>query len=208
MGSTLEAAVAAPGAAGQLALSVASLSWAPGQRLASLTALSAAVRALVAHDVAYYRARQRRSRRLGFCCRLAAVGLGALGALVPLMEQLWGQTACWQARLAWLSGTGQFWLMLAGLALVVDTVWAGTQAHVRYTSTVMALEAGLARWSLDWQRQLAALQGAEPDAGQLEGLLRCAQQMVETHHALQSTEADQWRQAMVQAQEKAARPTP
>ncbi|NDY92767.1 SLATT domain-containing protein [Ideonella livida] len=189
----------------RLADTVACLAWAPGQRLASLATLAEAVREVVAGDVAYYRARQCRSKWWSNSCRVAAVGFGALGALQPLITQLWGQSG---GPLACLKDTGQLWLMLGGLALVVDTVWAGTQAHGRYTSTVMALEAGMVRWTLAWQGQMAVLAGAEPDGPQTQRLIQSASDFLDAHHALMASEAGQWRGAMQEALAKAKVPGP
>lgn len=131
---------------------LASLDWAPDAYKASLEVLFRRLSDLTHAEIRYYYSRRCSSRRVSKVCRFLAWVLGTVGILVPLVHPALGAQAP-KEILSW----GYIAFGAAGAVMICDTVFAGTQAHQRYTATQLELEKIYTVFALDWQARLLKL---------------------------------------------------
>lgn len=115
----------------------------------SLRTLFAAVDALAEAEIAYYHRRRGTRAWISGLTRLAAWVLGSIGLLLPLLAgtasplwQEWGQY-------------GYVFLAGAASALAANSLFAGTEGHIRFVSTQLELERLVVASRVEWYRYLA-----------------------------------------------------
>ena len=133
------------------------LSWDPEQLDASLRTLFSAVDALAETEIAYYHRRRGTRAWISGVTRLAAWILGSVGLLLPLLAgtasprwQEWGQY-------------GYVFLAGAASALAANSLFAGTEGHIRFVSTQLELERLVVASRVEWYRYLALPRETDED---------------------------------------------
>ena len=111
-----------------------------------------------------------------------------MGILVPLIQPLLGEHAPAQF-LSW----GYLAFGAAGVVMIFDTVFAGTQAHQRYTSTQLELEKIYTIFSLEWQARLLKLTTDMSSESALELVSRAIAFATELHRAM-GAETSAWQE--------------
>lgn len=133
------------------------LSWEADKVEGSLRTLFAAVDALAESEIAYYYRRRGTRAWISGVTRLAAWILGSVGLLLPLLSGT--ASARWED---W----GQYgYVFLAGAAsvLAANSLFAGTEGHIRFVSTQLELERLVVASRVEWYRYLALPRATDED---------------------------------------------
>src|SRR3569832_522374 len=171
----------------QFKAAIASLSWKPPDYRGSVEVLFNEVSVLVEAEIRYYYSRRCSSRRISKICRFLAWLAGAVGISVTLLAPIW-DTGAPKSFLSW----GYFAFGLAGVILLFDSLFAGTQAHHRYTATQLKLEHIYAAFCLRWERSLVDLD-ANSTAETVRSLMDEARALIEAVHEALATETQDWK---------------
>ncbi len=141
------------------------LRWDPDHLDTSLRALFAAVDALAEAEIAYYHRRRGTRAWISGVTRVAAWILGSIGLLLPLLAatpsprwQAWGQY-------------GYVFLAAAASALAANSLFAGTEGHIRFVSTQLELERLVVASRVEWYRYLALPRESDEDLSRGFGLI-------------------------------------
>lgn len=116
---------------------------------ASLSTLFFTVDALAEAEVAYYHRRRGTRAWISGVARALAWTCGSIGLLLPLLA------ATGAARFASWGPYGYAFLAAAACALAANTLFGGTDGHVRFVSTQLELERLITRHRIEWCRYLA-----------------------------------------------------
>lgn len=165
---------------------IAALDWTPAAYQRSLEVLFRQLSELVQAEIEYYYARRCSSRRVSKTCRLLAWLAGTAGVMIPLVQPALGTSAPAQL-LSW----GYVAFGAAGAILIFDTVFAGTQAHQRYTATQLELEKIYTIFALEWQARQLDFEARRDNATARALIDRCISFATEMHRAL-GTETSAW----------------
>lgn len=196
MMSTKKTPIEDPRRIAEFARAVAALDWKPDAYRSSLDTLFLNVNQLVLAEIQYYYTRRCSSRLISKTCRFLAWVLGTIGILVPLVTPALGQSAPGQL-LSW----GYVAFGAAGAIMIFDTVFAGTQAHQRYTATQLELEKIFTVFVLDWQARLlkltkdASTEAAAATKAALELVDSAVAYAAEVHRAM-GAETSAWQDAV------------
>jgi hypothetical protein len=166
---------------------IASLQWAPADRRASLEVLFTQLAELAQAEIEYYYGKRTSSRKFSKLCRFAAWLLGTAGILVPLVQPILGSTAPVNF-LSW----GYAAFGTAGTILLADTVFSGTRAHHRYTSTQLEVEHIYSAFALRWQRGLIEFD-ASPETDKITALVDETRAFCEAFHKALAAETGDWK---------------
>lgn len=166
---------------------IAAIEWKPGEVLASLNVLFSELGELAQAEINYYYKQRVTSRRVSWWCRFFAWSLGAVGILVPLLHPILGACAP-ENFLSW----GYLAFGMAGLVLLLNNLFGGSQAHYRYTKTQLALEHLCQSFSLRWQRGLVSHNQSPSAEGAIQ-LIDEARAFVESLHEVLASETDEWK---------------
>lgn len=166
---------------------IAVLVWEPATYRDSVNVLFKELSDLAYAEIRYYYSRRSSSRRLSWWCRALAWLAGAVGIVVPLLHPILGDGAP-ESFLSW----GYLAFGFAGVVLLLNTLFAGSQAHHRYTKTQLELEHLYEAFSLRWHRCLVDLD-ANPTADAVGSLIDEARAFVESFHETLATETVEWK---------------
>jgi hypothetical protein len=165
---------------------IASLDWVSTSFKTSFQILFRSLSDLVQAEIRYYYGRRCSSRRLSKICRFVAWSCGTAGMLIPLLQPVLGERAP-EHLLSW----GYVAFGAAGAALIFDTVFAGTQAHQRYTATQIELEKVYTVFALEWQARLLTLAKDNSTDSALELVAGAVAFSTEMHRAM-GAETSSW----------------
>ena len=167
---------------------LAELSWDEGHVRESLTALFHAVDDLAEAEVRYYYRRRGTRAWVSGAARMAAWSLGTLGLLLPLLAgapasvfQSWGPY-------------GYAFLAAAASCLAANSLFGGTDGHIRFVATQLELEKLITASRVQWCRFLATTPQRGPELQQgFELILGYASAL----HNSTLAETDRWGQALL-----------
>lgn len=133
------------------------LAWDKQNALGSLSALFGAVDDLAEAEIHYYYRRRGARALISGATRIGAWLLGTIGLLLPLlagtaapMFRDWGQY-------------GYVFLAAAASCLAANSLFGGTEGHIRFVSTQLELERLITASRVGWCKYLAGRQDAEDD---------------------------------------------
>ena len=172
---------------------LASLDWKSDSYHLSAEILFRRLSDLMQAEVQYYYERRRQSRMISKACRFIAWLLGTVGILIPLIQSIWEEKPPVQL-LPW----GYIAFGAAGAALIFDNVFAGTQAHQRYTATQLELEKVYTVFALEWQAQLLKLTTDRSPESALQLVNRAVAFATELHRVM-GAETFAWQEAVNKA---------
>ena len=109
---------------------------------AALDPLADGLTQLIALEIGYYRDHQRTRRFWATGTRICGYLFGTLGLLVPLLAPITQLNA----------QTGYVLLALAASAIVGNRLFGATDGHIRFVTTMYALEDRLTQFGLAWAR--------------------------------------------------------
>lgn len=169
---------------------IASLPWASQSYKASLDVIFLELSKLAYAEIEYYYGKRVSSRRISGICRFLAWLLGSIGILVPLLKPVFGEHLP-SDFLSW----GYVAFGFSGVILLFDSLFSGTQAHQRYTTSQLELEKTFTVFSLEWQARTVKL-SAEPTAASAIDLLERSVVFVNEIHRVLGVETSSWQEAV------------
>jgi hypothetical protein len=151
------------------------LQWDQAHVVNSLATLFKAVDDLAETEVAYYYRRRGTRAFISGMCRVAAWLLGSIGLLLPLLA---GTAA--EAFTGW-GQYGYVFLAAAACCLAANTLFGGSEGHIRFVSTQLELERLITAARIDWCRYLTGPISSPEEVAQGFALISAyAQQLHET----------------------------
>lgn len=141
------------------------LEWDPPHVEASLRTLFAAVDALAEAEIAYYYRRRGTRAWISGLARFAAWVLGSIGLLLPLLAAT--ASPRWQEWAQY----GYVFLAAAASALAANSLFAGTEGHIRFVSTQLELERLVVASRVEWYRYLALPRNGDEELARGFGLI-------------------------------------
>lgn len=149
--------------------------WDPTQAEVSLSALFDHAREDANEAINWYLRKKRPKKVVAMLCRIAALAMGGVAALLPLIAQIGERDG--GSVIAVLENVGALEpvsitiaLALAAGALVVDRVWGASSGWLRFIATELKLRDHLEAFELDWQRERARWQGQPPTHAQVDAM--------------------------------------
>jgi SMODS and SLOG-associating 2TM effector domain 2 len=182
-----QAPIEDPSKISKFTAAIVSLKWTHADIRTSLDALFQQISALVQAEIQYYYDRRRSSRRLSQVCRFVAWVLATAGALVPVIHPILGPEA--PGTLLWW---GYAAFGLAGAVMVADALFAGTQAHHRYTAAQLEIERIYSVFAMKWHAALIKLE-AHPTAEAAVAAVELAEAFIASFHKAMGTETAGWK---------------
>jgi hypothetical protein len=159
------------------------LGWSFGERGNSIRALFDGLVTMCQAEIAYYNAGRRRSKLWSRLLRMAAVVLGTLGLMAPLVP------AGFAAR-NW-APWGYVLLALAGGALAANRLFTTTANHHRYVTAELELQQVLTSYQLQWSALLAGMD-ERPDIAELTRAFALLQAFNQALHHVTLAETQEW----------------
>ena len=118
--------------------------------------------------------------------RVAAIGLGMLGGVMPLLA-----TTDVGRDLA-LQSWGYVAIALAAALIAADSAFGFSTSWIRYRTTQIEMERLLTGFRFDWAIELGKLNGSAPRPEQVENLLRVQRNFAEAIEAASEAETNTW----------------
>lgn len=129
--------------------SVQDLDWSDARAVSSLSALFKAVDGLAEAEVAYYFRRRGTRAWISGTTRTLAWGCGSIGLVLPLLAS---------ADVAALRDVGQYgyaFLAVAASFLAANSLFGGSEGHIRFVGTQLRLEKLMTASRIQWCRYLS-----------------------------------------------------
>ncbi|OYD50533.1 hypothetical protein CBY09_10875 [Acidovorax kalamii] len=149
-------------------------------------------------EIRYYYARRKVAGWRGAWFRGLAWLFGTAGVLVPVIHPILLDPPKTFLSFGYLAIAG------AGALLVADSVFGGSAAHGRFTTTQLKLEHVYEKFSLEWQVLLAAYD-AQPEAHAAVRLLERAISFVDALHGEIASETAAWKVTLQEIKEELER---
>ena len=167
------------------------LSWNESDIHASLAALCEYVEAGAQKQIDWYHAKRKVKASISTTLRFVAILLFVLGGLVPIVKAtLTPETI---RRIGFDFGqTGYLLLAVAAGCVAMDRFFGYSSGWIRYTTTALALEKSLDEFRLEWARHTARLRGGQPDASELDRLIRTCETFSLAIRAQSEQETKAW----------------
>lgn len=159
------------------------LSWAPEDVPRSLQAVQQHAVARAMDAAAWYWRRKTWPKRLARTLRWAAIILATAGGLLPMF-------ASWRPELEPVFAS--ILLALSAAAIGFDRFFGFSSNWTRCVLTAQKLQTSLEAFQLDWQRELALLQGRPPETEKLGALLARIAQFVQQTDEIVNEETRMW----------------
>jgi len=152
------------------------LSWKPADTVDSLNAVREYVEIQARQLIQWYYNKKQWKPRMSSGLRLFVILFFSIGGLVPLIKATFPVTSI-AAVVPTGFDFGQLGYLLIALgagAIALDRFFGYSSGWIRYITTALAIERSVDEFRLDWARSVAALQGNQPTAEQVDGLVqRC-----------------------------------
>jgi len=172
---------------------VRDLNWTQAHAGASLSVLFTAVDQLAEAEVAYYHRRRGTRAWISGVTRFGAWICGSFGLLLPLL----GSTDAPEFR--HLGQYGYAFLAVAASFLAANSLFGGTDGHIRFVSTQLNLERLITASRIRWCRHLAESSTTQEDLAKgFDIVLAYAADL----HATTLSETDRWGEGLLTALEK------
>lgn len=164
--------------------------WDSQNSLDSLGKIFAATIGYGVASIEWYQKARRSKKTWSLFLRAAAIALGAIGALLPLIVSL-GQRVSW---LDWIANSQLGYIAFAGAAacLAVDKFYGFSTGWIRYIRTELTLQAALLQLRYDWFALLAKVAQSHPAPDQVQLMLQKLQAFVAFVNKQVEQETDAW----------------
>nr|WP_288256961.1 SLATT domain-containing protein [uncultured Pseudomonas sp.] len=164
------------------------LSWGPDDVLTSLNSLFGAVDDLADAELRYYYRRRRTRAWISGLTRLGAWILGSIGLIIPLLAAT--DDPCFEG----VSSYGYLFLAMAGSLLAANTLFGGTDGHIRFVTTQLEIERIITKARLNWCEYIAAQKASGVDASKgFEQILAYANEL----HVSTIAETGRWGETLL-----------
>lgn len=120
------------------------------QRRSAFTSTFIALNELIHHEVQFYYRARKKQRLFSFLTRGAAVVLGSIGVMIPLLAS--ADATLFGAA----SPYGYPFLVTAGAVLAINRMFGATGGHIRYVTAQLELERIITKFRLAWFAYLAS----------------------------------------------------
>jgi len=137
---------------------VDALSWNPNDVLASLNSLFGAVDELADAELRYYYRRRRTRAWISGITRLGAWIFGSIGLIIPLLY------ATNMPAFEGVASFGYVFLATAGSLLAANSLFGGTDGHIRFVTTQLEIERIMIKARVCWCEYMAAQKPSGVDA--------------------------------------------
>jgi len=174
---------------------VKSLSWKQLEARNSLITLFDELSRLVQAELQYYyRKRQSASRRAKFF-RAISWACGSVGILTPIVHPVIKNAP--DNFLSW----GYIAVALAGIFLVADKIFSGSEAHARFVHTQLKIEHGYTKFSLEWEALLVAY---DTDTAPINiiNIIEKFMKYVDSFHDFLGEETTEWMETLKSVKEE------
>lgn len=157
----------------------------------SMDALCREAFELLRHEVDYYYKIRQSKKRLSFVVRVSVLIFGSLGMLAPLADA---------AKLYdGASGLGYLFLVVAGVFMAANNLFAGTSGHGRIVTTQLSLEKVIAIGTVKWSELRSRLDGAPDKAAVEKEMFDFIVKILESGYQLILDETSDWAKTLNEA---------
>ena len=172
---------------------VRQLAWTEAHAVSSLSVLFAAVDDLAEAEVSYYYRRRGTRAWISGVTRVGAWICGSIGLLLPLLASTGDSN---------LKNVGQYgysFLAVAASFLAANSLFGGTDGHIRFVSTQLSLEKLITASRIRWCRYLTESPTTKEDLARgFDVILAYAADL----HTTTIAETDRWGEGLLAALEK------
>jgi hypothetical protein len=133
------------------------LSWHPGSELDSLKKLFNAVDDLADAEIRYYYRRRQTRAWISGATRTGAWLSGSAGLVLPLLA------ASNDSAFDYWVGYGYVFLAMAASLLAANSLFGGTDGHIRFVTTQLEIEKIVTRARVNWCEYLSTQENGNPD---------------------------------------------
>lgn len=164
------------------------LSWSPNDVLASLNSLFSAVDELADAELRYYYRRRRTRAWISGSTRLGAWIFGSIGLIIPLLA------ATNKPAFEGVASFGYVFLAMSGSLLAANSLFSGTDGHIRFVTTQLEIEMIMTKARICWCEYMAAEEAGSVDASiGFEKVLAYANEL----HNSTITETGRWGETLL-----------
>jgi hypothetical protein len=181
------------------------LNWESGHVSESLTLLRDYAVELVEDSIGWYRKAKRPMKLAGRRLRFAAIVLGAIAGLIPILAEL--VTAGDQPLIPPLWSAVA--VGLAATLVLVDKFYGCTSAWVRHLMAELELQELLKAFTFDWESSRLKAQTPDPTQEQAIAMVESCRQFLIQAHAIVRNETQKWAaefQTLLHHLDEAAKP--
>lgn len=179
-----------PGAAKQNA---SWLAWDASNPADSLASLYAATLEKARQQIGWYKVKVRPKRVGSWFCRLAAIVLLGLAALIPLLKAALSSANIVPAgRMNIAFELGYVFAAVAAGVIAFDKYFGLSTGWIRYIQTQLALEGALDELQYDWVALLAKIQGQNPATDQCQSMIQRLRSFIVLVNSKTQQETEEW----------------
>jgi hypothetical protein len=169
------------------------VTWDGSNPAASLANLYAAAVARARQQINWYKVKVRPKRVGSWLCRLAAIVLLGLAALIPLLKAALSSASIAPAgRMNIAFELGYVFAAIGAGVIAFDKYFGLSTGWIRYIQTELALEGALDELQYDWVALLAKVQGQTPAAEQCQAMIQRLRSFVVLVNSTTQRETEQW----------------
>jgi hypothetical protein len=169
------------------------VAWDSSNPAASLATLYVASVEKARQQIGWYKVKVRPKRVGSWFCRLAAIVLLGLAALIPLLKAALSSAGIVPAgRMNVAFELGYVFAAIAAGVIAFDKYFGLSTGWIRYIQTELALEAALDELQYDWVALLAKIQGQNPAAEQCQAMIQRLRSFVVLVNSKTQQETEQW----------------
>jgi hypothetical protein len=169
------------------------LAWDACNPAASLANLYAATIAKARQQIEWYRVKVGPKRVGSQLCRLAAIVLLGLAALIPLIRSALSSAAIVTAgRMNVAFELGYVFAAVAAGVIAFDKYFGLSTAWIRYIQTELALEGALDELQYDWVALQAKIQGQSPATEQCQAMIQRLRSFIVLVNSKTQQETEEW----------------
>jgi len=165
------------------------LDWSEGQKAISLNTVYNHVITITREAINWYMSAKRGKKFMAQRIRVAAIVLGAMGALLPTIGELFSKSGA-GSRIP--AGWTTVCLAITGTLLLLDRFFGYSSGWMRYIVTGTNLIDVLREFQVDWEIERSAWQQAEPTPDQLSKLLTLCKSYLTRVSAMVKDETNSW----------------
>ena len=169
------------------------VAWDGSNPAASLSNLYAATVAKARDQIEWYRMKVRPKRVGSQLCRLAAIVLLGLAALIPLLKAALSTAGIVPAgRMNIAFELGYVFAAIAAGVIAFDKYFGLSTGWIRYIQTQLALEGGLDELQYDWVALVARIQGQNPATEQCQAMIQRLRSFIVLVNSKTQQETEEW----------------
>jgi hypothetical protein len=170
------------------------LSWKPADIEASLNSVRDYVEGQARQLIQWYYDKKRWKSRMSAGLRLLAIVFFSIGGLIPLIKAAFPPASIAALVPAGFDfgQLGYLLIALGAACIALDRFFGYSSGWIRYITTALVIERSVDEFRLDWTRSMAALQGSQPTAEQLDKLFHLCRQFAVGVRAQVEQETRAW----------------